>query len=324
MKPFTMLLCCAAPCLALLAGAAATATPQTQAKAQSQPAARDTAPPIVNANCPVAGSPIDGTTFVEFEGVRVGFCCPGCDSRFEGWDAQRKRAFIAEARAAQPHDDHHEDHGDHAAGDDEHMPLVFAFYLPDCPLMGREIDPERAVVKEFEGREIRLCCTRCERRFDSDPAAAFEKVDELMIADQLPLYPITDCLVMEGHELGDDAINMVYKNRLVRLCCEGCVADFEADPEAYLHRLDQAAAEAQRETYPLAECVVAGHEIADGEEPTELIVAGRLVRLCCPDCMGELLRNPAQYIAMIDEARAAQAEAAEHAGDGAAPATRGR
>ena len=65
---------------------------------------------------------------------------------------------------------------------------------------------------------------------------------------------------------------------------------------------------------------MAGHEIADGEEPTEVVVAGRLIRLCCPDCMEALVRNPAEYIAKIDEARAAQGEHEDHA----APVMNGR
>ena len=127
----------------------------------------------------------------------------------------------------------------------------------------------------------------------------------LLIADQLPLYPITTCLVMEGHELDDEAVNVIYKNRLVRFCCEGCIGDFEADPEKYLHILDQAAADAQRESYPMTDCVVAQHSIEDGEDPTEVVVGGRLIRLCCPSCLEELVRNPAEYVKMVDEARAA-------------------
>jgi len=72
-----------------------------------------------------------------------------------------------------------------------------------------------------------------------------------------------------------------------------------------LHTLDKAAADAQREHYPMTDCVVAQHAVADGEHPTEVVVGGRLIRLCCPDCMAELLRNPAEYVKAIDDAWAA-------------------
>lgn len=195
------------------------------------------------------------------------------------------------------------DHAEHA------VPTVLAYYLPTCAInTEEEMNPGRAVVMEHEGREVRFCCEGCVGTFEEDPAAALAKIDQMMIEDQLPLYPLTDCLVMEGHEMGDDAVNMIYKNRLVRFCCEGCIADFEEDPEKYLQRLDQAAAFQQGVEYPLAECAVAGHALADGEHPMQVVVGGRIIRLCCPDCMQELLRNPAEYVAMIDKAWADQRE----------------
>lgn len=301
--PRTSALAC---CIALIAGGVAVASQMPSKPAQPSTAE---APKAINAMCPIGNEPIDGKTFAVVNGVTLGFCCPGCDSQFIAWPSERKAAFIEQARADQPDDHHGHDHGDdadHAQGDE--MPLVFPYYLANCPIMsGRTMDPARGVVKEYEGREVRFCCQRCEGRFDSDPAATLAKMDELLIADQLPLYPLTDCLVMEGHEMGDDAVNMIYKNRLVRFCCEGCIAEFESDPETYLHKLDKAAADAQSESYPMTDCVVAQHAVADGEHPTEVVVGGRLIRLCCPDCMTELLRNPAEYVKALDDARAAAA-----------------
>jgi YHS domain-containing protein len=296
----TTLACCLTICGG---GLAAVSAAQPSGRATARPSAQPAAePPVVNTMCPIGHEPIDGTTFVTVGDVRVGFCCPGCDARFEAWAPERKAAFITDARAgAQPE---HAEHGQGQAAS-EGMPLVLAYYLPDCPVAGEALDAEHAVVKEFEGREVRFCCARCEGRFDADPQAYLAEIDQAMIEDQLELYPMTTCLVMDEHELDDDAINIIYKNRLVRFCCEGCVEEFEADPEAYLHTLDEAAAEAQRDTYPLTECVVAGHEIAEGEEPTEVVVAGRLVRLCCADCLDALAEDPAKYIKMVDEARAA-------------------
>lgn len=264
-----------------------------------------TLPPIVNTMCPIAHEAIDGETFVEVNGVRVGFCCAGCDEEFAGWTAQRKAAFIAESQAAQPE---HHDHEEHADGEHEDMPLVFSFYLPDCPLMGREISAEHPITRELDGREVRFCCARCAGKFDADPEGTMAKIDEKLIADQLPYYPLTTCLVMQDEELPDEgAINVIYKNRLVRFCCDHCVEEFNADPEAYLHTLDAAVAEAQGEHYPLTDCVVAGHAVADGEHPTEVVVGGRLIRLCCEDCLQELTRNPAPYVKAVDEAWAAAA-----------------
>ena len=35
-----------------------------------------------NAACPVMGGDVDGKTFTEWNGLRVGHCCPGCSKRF--------------------------------------------------------------------------------------------------------------------------------------------------------------------------------------------------------------------------------------------------
>jgi len=35
-----------------------------------------------NENCPVMGGDVDGKTYTEWRGLRVGFCCPGCDGDF--------------------------------------------------------------------------------------------------------------------------------------------------------------------------------------------------------------------------------------------------
>lgn len=35
-----------------------------------------------NADCPIGRDKVDGTTYVEWNNLRVGCCCPGCDTRF--------------------------------------------------------------------------------------------------------------------------------------------------------------------------------------------------------------------------------------------------
>ncbi|HEY0945604.1 MAG TPA: hypothetical protein VGD81_10065 [Opitutaceae bacterium] len=63
-------------------------------------------------------------------------------------------------------------------------------------------------------------------------------------------YPLTTCVVsgdpLEGGDMGE-AIDYVHKeegkpDRLVRLCCKGCVRDFKKDPAKYLKAIDDAAA----------------------------------------------------------------------------------
>ena len=48
-------------------------------------------------------------------------------------------------------------------------------------------------------------------------------------------YPIKTCVV-SGEELGSmgDPIVLVHEGTTVKLCCEGCKEDFEADPDKFL------------------------------------------------------------------------------------------
>lgn len=67
----------------------------------------------------------------------------------------------------------------------------------------------------------------------------------------------------------------------------------------------QAAANAQRATYPLTTCVVSGGELGSMGEPTEKVIAGRLMRLCCAACEPKAAADPAKYAAKVDQAHAA-------------------
>ena len=80
---------------------------------------------ILNTHCPVMGGEIDGQTFVEWNGQKVGFCCPPC---IDDWkkmaDAERKDKLAeaaANADSSEAHADHDHDHDDHDhSAADEH------------------------------------------------------------------------------------------------------------------------------------------------------------------------------------------------------------
>lgn len=54
-------------------------------------------------------------------------------------------------------------------------------------------------------------------------------------------YPLQTCVV-SGEKLGDMGKPYVYthEGREVRLCCKGCLKDFQKDPAKYLKKLDDA------------------------------------------------------------------------------------
>ncbi|MCF6285462.1 MAG: hypothetical protein L3K26_09760, partial [Candidatus Hydrogenedentes bacterium] len=63
--------------------------------------------------------------------------------------------------------------------------------INECPIAGETLvtlsDP---LVKVYENREVRFCCAACIRKFESDPAGYFKKIDEALIKEQTPYYPL--------------------------------------------------------------------------------------------------------------------------------------
>lgn len=184
------------------------------------------------------------------------------------------------------------------------QPKSDPYSLASCPVSGKKLTAE-AVVKVVDGREVRFCCDGCPSRFEADPAKYLEKVDKELVKQQLPYYPMQTCLI-SGESLVEDgkdiAINHIYRNRLVRFCCKGCVGDFEKDPAPALAKLDQQIIEKQRAEYPLDTCLIAGDKLGSMGEPVELVIGSRLVRLCCKGCRRELSKNVSLHLAKLDDA----------------------
>ncbi len=59
-------------------------------------------------------------------------------------------------------------------------------------------------------------------------------------AAEVEAYPIDFCVV-SGQKLGSmgTPVDYMHEGRLVRFCCGGCIAAFQADPEKYLAVLDE-------------------------------------------------------------------------------------
>ena len=68
--------------------------PTPSPPAQSAPALKPGEP--VNARCPVMDEEVDlECPKVKHNGYTVGFCCPGCDARWNEWPVAKKDAFIS-------------------------------------------------------------------------------------------------------------------------------------------------------------------------------------------------------------------------------------
>ncbi|MBS0197367.1 MAG: hypothetical protein JSR77_11480 [Planctomycetes bacterium] len=177
------------------------------------------------------------------------------------------------------------------------------YSLTTCPISGGKLgsmgDP---IVKTYDGREVRFCCDACPPKFEKDLTASMAKLDQAMIADQLPLYP-TDASIVSGKKLPQKPIDWVFNNRLVRLADDAEKAEFRKDPAKHLAALDKATIEKQTKDYPLKTCPVSKDDLGSMGENKDVVVAGRLIRLCCGSCEKDVLKNPSKFIAMIDAAR---------------------
>lgn len=260
----------------------------------------------VNAMCPIGKEPIvPSAGTIEYDGHTIGLCCPGCGKAFLVWDESRRDAFVAMAiRGEEPGHKRAVEQKTPAAP--ETKAAVAPYPLDTCIVgeskLGSMGDP---IVKVYNGREVRFCCAGCIAQFEADQDGYFEKIDALIVRDQLRYYPMDMCVVT-GEPLVEDGrvigINIVHQERLVRLCCKGCVRRFNADPARYMAKLDIAVIATQRADYPIDTCVVAGGTLGSMGDPTEMIVAGRLMRFCCAACEPKAEADPMKYLGPIDKA----------------------
>lgn len=175
--------------------------------------------------------------------------------------------------------------------------------LGTCPISGEELGAMgEPVIKLYEGREVRFCCESCPPDFEKDLAKSLADLDEAIIKQQRPIYPLKTSLVT-GKELPEKPYEFVHGNRLIRLGAESEKAEFVKDTQQYLGKLDEAVITEQSKDYPLKACPVSSKELGSMGDPKNVVVVGRLVRLCCNGCRKALLNDPLKYIAMVDAAK---------------------
>lgn len=186
-------------------------------------------------------------------------------------------------------------------------PLPEPYPLTTCAVSGKKLGSMGSpIVKSYEGREVRFCCKSCPPKFEADVPAGMAKLDEAIIADQLPLYPI-DTSVVSSKKLPEKPVDWVFNNRLIRLGDESEKAEFQKDPAKYIAALDKAVIEKQSKDYPLKKCPVMNDALDSRTGSQDVVLAGRLIRVCCDPCVLMMRNDPSKYIAIVDEARKANA-----------------
>lgn len=250
----------------------------------------------INTLCPIGKEAIDGSTFVTYDGHRIGFCCAGCDATFLAWSKEDKDAFVAASLAQEEEEVEVEEMA------------VEPYTATLCPVSGEPLGSMgEPIVVTVEGRAAKLCCGGCRKAFLAEPAKHFGIIDKVITEQQMPYYPMTTCvvsgepLVVKGEDVG---VDVVIKNRLFRVCCESCVAPLRENPARFRDKLNEKVAEAQRAEYPLGYCLVRGEKAKLGSmgEPHELVVGNRLVRFCCAGCVAGFNEKAPELLAKLDEA----------------------
>lgn len=176
--------------------------------------------------------------------------------------------------------------------------------LDTCIISGGKLGSMgKPVVKDYDGQEVRFCCKSCVKPFEEKKAEMLKKIDEQIVAQQLPHYPLKNCVVMPDDTLdaeGGKPVNYVYHNRLVRFCCKDCVGDFKKNPSAYLKKIDVAVIEQQKPNYPLDTDVVTGAKLDD--KAIDRVYGVTLVRFANEDSIAKYNSEPLTYNAKLHEA----------------------
>ena len=71
------------------------------------------------------------------------------------------------------------------------------------------------------------------------------------------------------------------------------------------------AAAAAKDDDPLDTCIVSGEKLGEMGEPYIMQYEGQTIKFCCKNCVKKFKKEPAKYLAILDEARKKKADAAK-------------
>lgn len=106
---------------------------------------------IAQTTCPVMGGKITSTSFLDYEGQRIYFCCDGCESSL----LKDPDKFFEQAAKDK---------------------IMFENVQTTCPVTGNPID--KKFFTYYKGRGIYFCCADCIEKFNADPGMYLDKMRE--------------------------------------------------------------------------------------------------------------------------------------------------
>ena len=263
----------------------------------------------INTICPMMPDEkiVDEDNVVEFNGQQIGLCCGKCKRQWAKLnDVARQKRLAAVFPSAAPLPE-----APAPEFDETDLTLVTMAQLDPlglCPKNGRDVaSMGKSTRRIINGVDVTFCCPPCIKAYKADFAAYRKQIAPKIIEQQKPYYPIETCIVT-GKPLGDEAVDHVYGNRLIRLADADTIAAFTADALTYEERLDFIIADAERDDYPLDVCVVAGSAFVEEKKPAEVIVGNRLVKICCGGCTSKIRQEPYVIVKKINDAWAASTD----------------
>jgi len=152
------------------------------------------------------------------EGRDIKFCCDGCTPRFKA-DAAKIFAKIDA--------------------------LMITDQKPHYPLTtdivsGEALPADDKIIDVIHfNRLVRFASQKSAQTFMKDPDTYIAKLNDAVIAAQKDHYPLDKCVVSGEKLTGNEDIQGVYANRLVKFCCDHCVTDFTHSPAKYLSLLEK-------------------------------------------------------------------------------------
>jgi len=128
-------------------------------------------------------------------------------------------------------------------------------------------------------------------------------------ADPKP-YPLGTCVV-SGEKLGGDMgepVVFVHEGREIKLCCNSCRKEFDADIAKFVAKVDAVAKKVKR--YPLDICLVSGEELGGMGKPLVFVQDLQEIKLCCKSCKKDFDKEVKQYMSKVKQ-ETGKAQAAE-------------
>jgi len=180
-----------------------------------------------------------------------------------------------------------------------HYTRIAVYPLTTCAVSGK---PLGATPSTFQaaGRTFQTCSDQCQATVEKDPATFVAKLDEALIAQQLPTYPLETCPIT-GLQLGSMGAptQLVIDGTLVQLCCRGCTAKAKATAATIVARIHDEAFAQQDESYPLTTCAISGAAFPADVAPVNVMLGTTLVKIATQHGADTIAKAPAKYLAKI-------------------------